>query len=119
MLETLANWKGHLEKATRIFLAAPGANAATLFEEGSPLSPTDARLANVPFTTIRPTFSETKRVIAGLLSLLEPEAAPQPESQKAPDVRPPIVLKVFGILDQQSYGLRKFMAKNYRRHKIS
>ena len=77
ILDTLQSWRPHLERASRIFIAAPGGNEAILFEAGaSPLERGDPRISRVPFTTKRPTFSEAKRVMAVLLEVNEPDAAP-------------------------------------------
>ena len=79
ILEVFRAWAGHLAAASRIFLAAPGANGAVLFSgKDAPLQRSDPRICGVPFTTRRPTFAEAKRVLQMLLTVSEPTGAPAP-----------------------------------------
>ena len=62
-----------------MFVHAPSANAAPLFYgEAPPLSRGDPRVRSVPFTSRRPTFSETKRVAQMLLTVSAAEASQAP-----------------------------------------
>jgi hypothetical protein len=73
--ETLRAWKPQLQECALIFVHAPSANAAPLFQgEAPPLARGDPRVRSVPFTTRRPTFSEAKRVAQMLLTLTAAEA---------------------------------------------
>lgn len=89
ILSTLQSWRLQLEKVSRIFVAAPGGNEACLFEEASPLNRDDTRLAGIPFPTKRPTFSEAKRVMSALLTVVEPEKVftPPPPQVRVYSVR--------------------------------
>ena len=73
--ETMRGWAQHLQECALIFVHAPSANAAPLFHgEAPPLDRGDPRVRSVPFTTRRPTFSETKRVAQTLLTVTASEA---------------------------------------------
>lgn len=75
--ETMRAWVQQLQECALVFVHAPAANAGPLFQgEAPPLSRGDPRVRSVPFTTQRPTFSETKRV-AQLLLAASPAEAPQ------------------------------------------
>lgn len=68
--ETLSSWRQQLSEAALILIHAPSANATPLFGGERPvLERSDPRVRPVPFTTRRPTFSETKRVLISLLSV--------------------------------------------------
>ena len=68
VLKTLAEWRGVLRDAALIFVAASKTDASTIFDEkgGSPIRADDPRVRRVPFATKRPTFAETRRVVARL-----------------------------------------------------
>jgi hypothetical protein len=68
VLKTLAEWRGVLRDAALIFVAASKTDASTIFDEksGSPICADDPRVRRVPFATKRPTFAETRRVVARL-----------------------------------------------------
>jgi hypothetical protein len=68
VLKTLAEWRALLNDAALIFVAASKTDAATIFdaERGSPIRADDPRVRRVPFATKRPTFAETRRVVARL-----------------------------------------------------
>ncbi len=73
--ETMRAWSPQLRECALIFVHAPSANAAPLFHgEAPPLDRGDPRVRSVPFTTRRPTFSETKRVAQTLLTVTASEA---------------------------------------------
>ena len=73
--ETMRGWAQHLRECALIFVHAPSANAAPLFHgDAPPLDRGDLRVRSVPFTTRRPTFSETKRVAQTLLTVTASEA---------------------------------------------
>lgn len=73
--ETMRAWAPQLQQCALIFVHAPSANAAPLFHgEAPPLGRGDPRVRSVPFTTRRPTFSETKRVAQTLLTVTACEA---------------------------------------------
>jgi hypothetical protein len=56
--------------AALVFVHAPSSNAAAIYGGERPvLERSDPRIRPVPFTTRRPTFSETKRVLTTLLSV--------------------------------------------------
>ena len=75
--DTLKSWKERLQAAALIFVHAPSSNAAALFGGDHPaLERGDARIRSVPFTTRRPTFTETKRVLTTLLSVHSAELPP-------------------------------------------
>lgn len=77
--DTLQSWKGRLQAAALIFVHAPSSNAAALFGGDHPvLDRSDVRIRSVPFTTRRPTFTETKRVLTTLLSVQSAELPPTP-----------------------------------------
>ena len=77
--ETMQAWKQQLQGCVLIFVHAPSANAAPLFHgEAPPLNRGDPRVRSVPFTTRRPTFSETKRAAQMLLTLTAAEAPVTP-----------------------------------------
>ena len=79
--ETMRAWRQQLQECALVFVHAPAANAGPLFQgEAPPLSRGDRRVRAVPFTTRRPTFSETKRVAQLLLtaSAAEPPKAAAP-----------------------------------------
>ena len=81
--ETMRAWAQQLRECALVFVHAPAANAGPLFQgEAPPLSRGDRRVRSVPFTTRRPTFSETKRVAQLLLTASATEgpqaAAPPP-----------------------------------------
>ncbi|KAK9908857.1 hypothetical protein WJX75_003876 [Coccomyxa subellipsoidea] len=91
--DTLKSWKERLQAAALIFVHAPSSNAAALFGGDHPaLERGDARIRSVPFTTRRPTFTETKRVLTTLLSVHSAELPPNvpadatstPSKAKAP-----------------------------------
>ena len=62
---TLQAWRPQLDAASQIYVHAPStANSAPIFGGEAPcLTRGDARIRRIPFTTRRPTFSETKRVL--------------------------------------------------------
>ena len=73
--ETMRAWRQQLQECALVFVHAPAANAGPLFHgEAPPLSRGDRRVRSVPFTTRRPTFSETKRVAQLLLTASAAEA---------------------------------------------
>ncbi|CAL8460734.1 g265 [Coccomyxa elongata] len=75
--DTLQAWKARLQGAALIFVHAPSSNAAALFGGEHPvLDRADLRIRSVPFTTRRPTFAETKRVVTVLLSVQSAELPP-------------------------------------------
>ena len=81
--ETMRAWAQQLQECALVFVHAPAANAGPLFQgEAPPLFRGDRRVRSVPFTTRRPTFSETKRVAQLLLTASATEgpqaAAPPP-----------------------------------------
>lgn len=77
--DTMQAWKQQLQGCVLIYVHAPSANAAPLFHgEAPPLNRGDRRVRSVPFTTRRPTFSETKRVAQMLLTLTAAEAPVMP-----------------------------------------
>ena len=82
--ETMRAWAPQLRHCALIFVHAPSANAAPLFYgEAPPLDRGDPRVRSVPFTTRRPTFSETKLVAQTLLTVTAseaPAALPPPPS---------------------------------------
>lgn len=60
--EALAGWRELLEGCSLVFVHAPSSNWQQLFGGDAPLlNKADPRFRRVPFTTRRPTFSETKR----------------------------------------------------------
>ena len=68
-------WRQQLQECALVFVHAPAANAGPLFQgEAPPLCRGDRRVRSVPFTTRRPTFSETKRVAQLLLTASAAEA---------------------------------------------
>ena len=61
--DLLISWNSYLEVASRIFLHAPSRNNRAFFGgDGGPLKQNDRRICNIPVTTRRPTFKETKRI---------------------------------------------------------
>ena len=73
--ETMRAWAQRLQECALVFVHAPAANAGPLFQgEAPPLPRGDRRVRSVPFTTRRPTFSETKRVAQLLLTASAAEA---------------------------------------------
>ena len=73
--ETMRAWAPQLRECALVFVHAPSANAAPLFHgDAPPLDRGDPRVRSVPFTTRRPTFSETKRVAQTLLTVTASEA---------------------------------------------
>ena len=77
--DTLQAWKERLQGALLIFVHAPSSNAAAIFGGEHPvLNRADVRVRSVPFTTRRPTFAETKRVVSVLLSVQSAELPPTP-----------------------------------------
>ncbi|EIE25625.1 hypothetical protein COCSUDRAFT_83632 [Coccomyxa subellipsoidea C-169] len=79
--DTLQSWKDKLKAAALIFVHAPSSNAAALFGGEHPaMDRGDARVRSVPFTTRRPTFTETKRVLTTLLSVQAAELPPTPSA---------------------------------------
>ncbi|CAL5219276.1 g1077 [Coccomyxa viridis] len=85
--ETMRAWAPQLRECALVFVHAPSANAAPLFHgDAPPLDRGDPRVRSVPFTTRRPTFSETKRVAQTLLTVTAseaPAALPPPPSEPA------------------------------------
>lgn len=74
-----------------MLLAAPGSNGRSLFAGDAPLlNRGDSRVRRVPFTTRRPTLSETQRIAQVLLSVYttppgaaQQQAGPQPAEASA------------------------------------
>ena len=70
VLETLEAWRERLRDAALVFVAASATDQRTLFEgKNPPLSRRDSRVRRVPFATQRPTFNETRRVMARLATV--------------------------------------------------
>ena len=84
--DTLRSWGAHLDAAALWFVNAPGANSAALYSgRDPPLTRNNPRIRSVPFPTRRPTFSETKRVVAQLLTVSLVTAAPARSTPAAPE----------------------------------
>ncbi|KAI7839248.1 hypothetical protein COHA_006946 [Chlorella ohadii] len=83
--EALAGWQELLAGCDLVFVHAPSSNWQQLFGGEQPLlDRADPRIRRVPFTTRRPTFSETKRVMRILVTLYQlPEAPEVPASTAA------------------------------------
>jgi len=57
------SWKNEVQRCSLIFVRAPSFNQQLLFgDKNPPLQSTDSRIRSIPFATLRPTFSEIKRV---------------------------------------------------------
>ncbi len=70
VVETLDAWKDILSNCNLIFISCPGSNRLVLFGgDAPPLDKNDERIRKIPFTTRRPTISETKRVVRTLLTI--------------------------------------------------
>jgi len=73
--ELFITLKSEIQRCSLIFVRAPSFNQQLLFsDKNSPLSTTDSRIRSIPFATLRPTFSEIKRVYDQLTKIeLYPE----------------------------------------------
>jgi chemotaxis protein histidine kinase CheA len=81
--EALGSWQELLAGCALIFVHAPSSNWQQLFGGEQPLlGKADPRVRRVPFTTRRPTFSETKRVMRILVTLYQQPALPTLEQQQ-------------------------------------
>ncbi|CAF3657895.1 unnamed protein product [Rotaria socialis] len=73
--ELFTTWKNEIQRCLLIFVRAPSFNQQLLFgDKNAPLSASDPRIRSIPFATLRPTFSEIKRVYDQLTTMeLYPE----------------------------------------------
>ncbi|UJR23173.1 hypothetical protein I4U23_026193 [Adineta vaga] len=73
--ELFISLKSEMQRCSLIFVRAPSFNQQLLFsDKNAPLSTTDPRIRSIPFATLRPTFSEIKRVYDQLTKMeLYPE----------------------------------------------
>lgn len=61
--ELFVTWKNEIQRCSLIFVRAPSFNQQLLFgDKNPPLATSDPRIRSIPFATLRPTFSEIKRV---------------------------------------------------------
>ncbi|PRW56664.1 Ankyrin repeat and zinc finger domain-containing 1 [Chlorella sorokiniana] len=76
--EALAGWQELLSGCDLVFVHAPSSNWQQLFGGEQPLlDRADQRIRRVPFTTRRPTFSETKRIMRILVTLYQLPVLPE------------------------------------------
>jgi len=76
----LTKWDVFVQDANKIFIHAPGPqNKKLLFYEGSPLLRYQGKVRNIPFTTIKPIFSEVQAACEQLSSLSTLEELTQEE----------------------------------------
>jgi len=78
----LTKWDAFVQDANKVFIHAPGPqNKKLLFYEGSPLLRDQGKVRNIPFSTIKPIFSEVQAACERLssLSTLEGEELTQEE----------------------------------------
>ncbi|CAF5186977.1 unnamed protein product, partial [Rotaria magnacalcarata] len=73
--DLFTTWKNEIQRCLLIFVRAPSFNQQLLFgDKNAPLSTSDPRIRSIPFATLRPTFSEIKRVYDQLTKMeLYPE----------------------------------------------
>lgn len=68
--QALHDWQDLLKTCDQVHVHAPGSNWKDLMTAGAGvLRPGDDRVRRIPFTTRRPTFSETKRVARILVTV--------------------------------------------------